>query len=144
MRLHLVLILVIAACSSSNGKKLPPGCDTNPDDPKCNPPQCMNAIDDDGDGLIDYPADPGCFSPNQDNEVDDCQSGPNCPECANGKDDDGNGVTDFSGQDPGCYAASDTDEYTLDPSACGASNQIEMLPWNNEVMGSFAGGSSGM
>ena len=33
-------------------------------------PQCSDGIDNDGDGLIDYPNDPGCYSPLDDNETD--------------------------------------------------------------------------
>jgi hypothetical protein len=32
-------------------------------------PQCSDLKDNDGDGQIDYPKDPGCLSPNDDNEV---------------------------------------------------------------------------
>lgn len=32
------------------------------------PPQCSNGIDDNNNGLIDFPADPGCFSPVDDTE----------------------------------------------------------------------------
>jgi hypothetical protein len=32
------------------------------------PPQCSDGIDNDGDGLIDYPADPGCYVANDDTE----------------------------------------------------------------------------
>jgi hypothetical protein len=32
-------------------------------------PECSNNIDDDGDNLIDYPADPGCYAPNDDDET---------------------------------------------------------------------------
>lgn len=32
------------------------------------PPRCANGLDDDGDGLIDFPADPGCAFANDDNE----------------------------------------------------------------------------
>ena len=32
-------------------------------------PQCSNGIDDDGDNLVDYPADPGCFASNDDDET---------------------------------------------------------------------------
>lgn len=32
-------------------------------------PQCANNQDDDLDGLVDYPADPGCFAPNDDDET---------------------------------------------------------------------------
>lgn len=33
------------------------------------PPACADGIDNDGDGLVDYPADPGCFSVNDDDET---------------------------------------------------------------------------
>ena len=62
-------------------------------------PTCRSASDgrdNDGDGKIDYPDDPGCFAPNQDDETDDCPDGPNCPQCANGKDDDSNGLDRLS------------------------------------------------
>ena len=42
----------------------------NPIDPtSARKPQCANGLDDDGDGLIDYPADPGCAAPNDDTET---------------------------------------------------------------------------
>lgn len=34
------------------------------------PPECSNGIDDDGDTLIDFPADPGCAEPTDSSEVD--------------------------------------------------------------------------
>lgn len=41
-----------------------------PVDPLINPPpQCSDGIDNDGDGLIDYPADPGCAFANDDSET---------------------------------------------------------------------------
>jgi hypothetical protein len=40
-----------------------------PADPLASPPpKCANGIDDDGDGLIDFPADPGCAFANDDSE----------------------------------------------------------------------------
>lgn len=33
------------------------------------PPGCADGLDNDNDGLFDYPADPGCFSPNDDDET---------------------------------------------------------------------------
>ena len=40
-----------------------------PTDPtRAQPPACANGIDDNHNGLIDYPADPGCYSPNDDSE----------------------------------------------------------------------------
>ena len=45
---------------------------------------CQDGVDDDGDGKNDYPDDPGCAAPTDDDETDDCPSGPNCPECGDG------------------------------------------------------------
>jgi hypothetical protein len=64
--------------------------------------QCSDGLDDDGDGLADYPADPGCFSIQDDVEVDPAA-------CGNGLDDDGDGRIDFP-SDKGCTSASDTSE----------------------------------
>ncbi len=75
----------------------------------CSKPECSDGVDDDGDGKIDYPNDPGCTDPNDNDETDDCPSGPNCPECGNGKDDDGDGLIDYPA-DPQCKAASSTSE----------------------------------
>ncbi len=47
---------------------------------------CDNGRDDDGDGLSDYPDDPGCSSGAAPTESS---------QCDNGIDDDGNGLTDF-------------------------------------------------
>ena len=48
-----------------NGTPVPPSgiCSSNP-------PQCSDGIDNDGDGTIDFPADPGCTDPNDDDETD--------------------------------------------------------------------------
>jgi hypothetical protein len=55
------------------------------------PPACANGLDDDGDGLTDWPADPGCpFA----------SAGPEDPPCDDGLDNDGDGLTDFD--DPDC------------------------------------------
>jgi hypothetical protein len=75
----------------------------------CEPAPCDNGNDDDGDGKIDWPQDPGCSSRNDDTEEDDCPAGANCPACANGQDDDADGVSDFK-NDIGCAGAGDTDE----------------------------------
>ncbi|MGE5182730.1 MAG: hypothetical protein ACM31C_11735 [Acidobacteriota bacterium] len=126
----------VVACGSNNAMQCMEG------DVTCTKEQCNDGIDNDGDGLVDYPNDPGCFSPNQDSEQDDCPDGPNCPECSNGKDDDGNGLTDFSGGDPGCYAAGDFGEYTDDPYACGGGVQIQSMPFDGHITGSFTGGAA--
>ena len=70
---------------------------------------CQDGVDDDGDGKNDYPDDPGCASPTDDDETDDCPSGPNCPECGDGVDNDGDGKIDYP-QDTQCQAASSTSE----------------------------------
>jgi uncharacterized repeat protein (TIGR01451 family) len=66
--------------------------------------QCSDAIDNDSDGLIDFPADPGCSSAD-----DDSEKNPHGPQCDNGKDDDGDGKIDFPA-DPGCSSPTDDDE----------------------------------
>lgn len=117
-------------------------------------PKCSDGIDNDGDGKTDYPADPGCVAPNQDDEMDDCPSGPNCPQCANGVDDDGNGSTDYP-DDPGCASASDPFEFVNNPVACGAGLVFKPLPSNGmdtgtldatvstSMIGSTCGGGGG-
>ena len=52
------------------------------------PPACANGVDDDGDGLTDYPADPGCQS---------FESTTENPQCQDGIDDDHDGKIDFDG-----------------------------------------------
>ncbi|MDH3686496.1 MAG: hypothetical protein OEP95_09735 [Myxococcales bacterium] len=101
--------------------------------PACVIEECSNGEEDDADGLIDYPSDPGCAaltdlserSPTlpcddgADNDGDgliDFPEDPDCtgptgptemgpdPACSNGLDDDGDGLTDFP-NDPGCLNA---------------------------------------
>jgi hypothetical protein len=59
-------------------------------------PQCEDGIDNDGDGFIDYPADPACSS-----EDDDSESPQNFYQCNNGIDDDGDTLIDYP-EDPSC------------------------------------------
>lgn len=66
---------------------------------------CQNQLDDDADGLIDYPFDPGC---NDLQDLDETDPTP-APACSNGLDDDSDLLTDFP-NDFGCLAASDTNE----------------------------------
>lgn len=69
-------------------------------------PQCSDGIDNDGDGLIDFPADPGCRAPQQFTEA---------TECSDGIDNDGDGLIDFPA-DPDCYSANDLIETNFPPS----------------------------
>ncbi len=71
----------------------------------CTDPVCSDGLDDDADGDIDYPDDPGCANPEDPDELDDCPSGPMCPDCADGIDNDGDGSTDYPA-DTSCSAAS--------------------------------------
>lgn len=73
-------------------------------DTTCEPPVCSDGHDDDGDGVADFPGDPGCASPADDSEADDCPSGESCPQCGDGADNDGNGTADYP-EDPGCSSA---------------------------------------
>ena len=59
-----------------------------------------NRIDDDQDGVTDYPNDPGCAALSDLSEVDD----QNEPACFDGADNDRDGVADYP-FDPGCVAA---------------------------------------
>lgn len=61
---------------------------------------CQDGIDNDGDGLIDYPADSGCVSPQHDTEASQCEDG---------IDNDGNGLVDFP-NDPSCSSFDDASE----------------------------------
>jgi hypothetical protein len=78
----------------------------------CSQPVCNDTLDDDGDGKIDFPNDPGCTSPTDDTENDVCGTTPTdpaCPKCSNGLDDDLDGQTDFPA-DSNCVSASTNNE----------------------------------
>ena len=71
---------------------------------------CLNGVDDDEDGRVDFPVDPGCDEPADRDETDPAI----LPQCADDEDNDGDGLIDFP-LDNGCASAADTDE--VDP--CG-------------------------
>jgi hypothetical protein len=76
------------------------------------PPSCSDGVDNDGDGLVDYPADPGCLSPDDAWETVDCNDG---------IDNDGDGKVDFGPNgDPSCGSA----QYGMEQTQCsdGADN----------------------
>lgn len=64
---------------------------------------CSNGKDDDGDGLIDYPNDPGCAS-----ATDEDETNRDGALCDNGIDDDGDGKIDM--RDPQCCSPIDNTE----------------------------------
>ena len=59
-------------------------------------PDCSNGLDDDGDGLTDYPSDRGCVDAFDSNERGAAV------ECDNGIDDDADTLIDYP-SDPGCH-----------------------------------------
>lgn len=67
--------------------------------------QCSDTIDNDGDGRTDYPTDPGCLSPVDDDETN---SGPSY-QCSDGVDNDGDSLIDYP-NDPGCTGPTDNNE----------------------------------
>jgi len=75
------------------------------------PAQCSDKLDNDGDGLTDYPKDPGCQ-----NSSDNDESNATLPQCSNFIDDDGDGFTDYvTGvysmlSDPECSDKQDNNE----------------------------------
>lgn len=77
-------------------------------------PQCSDGIDNDGDGVSDYPDDPNCTEPEDDDE--DFDDEVYLPQCSDGIDNDGDGKIDYSNKipgvanDPGCISPDDEDE----------------------------------
>ncbi|MEO0606555.1 MAG: hypothetical protein AAF211_34325, partial [Myxococcota bacterium] len=63
---------------------------------------CSDGIDNDNDGLVDYPDEPGCDSPFDFGESDPLP----LPACSNGLDDDGDGLVDYPAE-TGCDSAGD-------------------------------------
>ncbi|MBN1417670.1 MAG: S8 family serine peptidase [Planctomycetes bacterium] len=72
------------------------------------PAACEDGIDNDGDGIADFPGDPGCWGPGDGSEES---------LCSNGRDDDGDGLIDLD--DPGCASPED-DAETFPPGAPGS------------------------
>lgn len=95
---------------------------------------CANAEDDDGDDLTDYPADPGCTDPADDDEAD-----PDSPACDNGEDDDGDGRVDFPG-DPGCSDPADPSEASI----CGAAQTLVDITGSARVTGDTRGAAAAL
>ncbi|MEM9489832.1 MAG: hypothetical protein AAGC55_11840, partial [Myxococcota bacterium] len=127
-------LVVDAHSSSANGDfrvqyidYTPQGEECDPEAPDCTPglecrfldmkaenttcevPECQDGLDNDGDGLSDFPFDPGCTDADDNSESDGCPDGADCPQCGNGIDDDFDGLTDYPA-DFGCDSAADPDE----------------------------------
>ncbi len=70
-------------------------------------PQCDDKLDNDNDGKVDYPNDPGCTNKDDNNESDDPSV--DIPECKDGIDNDSDGKIDFP-KDAGCSNENDDNE----------------------------------
>ena len=85
-------------------------------------PACADGLDDDGDGLVDYPADPGCVS---------AQANLENPQCDDDLDNDGDGSVDWDGgaaagsPDPQCTTPSRNRE----GNACGMGGEVVIALW---------------
>ncbi len=89
---------------------------------------CYDGLDNDADGLIDFPADPGCKNWSSSQET---------PACQDGTDDDADGAIDFDGgaaanhgvafgpADPDCHNPYQTTEGTLP--ACGLGAEVPLV-----------------
>lgn len=78
-------------------------------------PQCSDGTDNDGDGKIDHPEDPGCTSANDGDESDTTTV--TTPQCSDGADNDADGKTDYP-QDLGCTDSNDDTENSDAPPQC--------------------------
>jgi subtilisin family serine protease len=101
---------VLSANSVNNHLLFVDGGGTSPPAPP--PAACSNGLDDDGDGLVDFPADPGCSGASDTDEFN--APAPPPAACSNGLDDDGDGLVDYPA-DPGCTSATDNDEFNFPP-----------------------------
>lgn len=79
------------------------GVDSGPPPPTA----CGDGLDNDADGKVDYPADPGCTATTDTDEAD--PSAPPPAVCADGIDNDADSKVDYPA-DPGCTSGTDTDE----------------------------------
>jgi len=74
-----------------------------------NPSACSDGMDNDEDGKIDFPEDPGCEGIEDNNETDPEEPSHTLPACSDDIDNDGDELIDYP-QDPGCEDAEDDNE----------------------------------
>lgn len=75
--------------------------------------QCSDGVDNDGDGLTDYPSDSGCSSTTDDNETNGGGGGPGGnpqPQCSDNKDNDLDGLVDRF--DNACHTDGDPNNFS--------------------------------
>jgi hypothetical protein len=80
-------------------------------------PACADGLDNDADGQVDYPADPGCLN--------GALFARENPACSDGVDNDGDSEIDYPA-DAQCAAPSGTNENPL-PSSCGLGFELALL-----------------
>lgn len=78
--------------------------------------ECIDGIDNDVDGFIDYPDDTGCTSYDDNSEQIVAVA-----QCADGLDNDSDGHIDYP-DDTGCESLEDNNEYTYSPPSGGGSS----------------------
>lgn len=96
--------------------------------------ECADGIDNDGDGMTDYPDDPSCSS-----ATDNTEAPYDYTQCNNGIDDDADGYIDLN--DPSCDNLSDTSEFPKDASVQPENECIaeefcllrEQFPYNDNI-----------
>jgi hypothetical protein len=135
--------LAALACSGPPGGSVDDAGAPAPDaaiEPDSYPrPVCSDERDNDGDGKVDYGPEPGCESPSDDDETDDCPDGPSCPQCGNEMDDDGDGAVDWPAEDVNCTSAADPDEFFSDGPCRGAPVQVlELVDGSGTATGTFS------
>jgi hypothetical protein len=85
-------------------------------------PACSDGIEDDGDGLTDYPADPGCKDPAAVLEN---------PRCDDDLDNDGDGTVDWDGGaalgTPDVYCVNNGSWQSLEAPSCGLGAELLVL-----------------
>jgi hypothetical protein len=150
-RALLLLALAAGGCPDRDPIAAPtdamPGLPDAPPPPDAGPDAwearaCQDGEDNDGDGLFDFPFDPGCMDGNDGDEADDCPSGPLCPACANEVDDDADG--DIDERDPGCDHAADQDEYNLPFFPCTPAVPVLDITLTGVASGTFTGGPNSL
>ncbi|MFH2010789.1 MAG: MopE-related protein [bacterium] len=87
-------------------------------------PVCSDGVDNDLDGLTDFPADPGCSSP-----VDGSEDDPPTPQCSDGVDNDLDGDTDWPA-DLSCSGPDDDSEGGAPECSDGIDNDNDgLIDW---------------
>ena len=104
--------------------------------------QCSDGLDNDGDGLLDYPEDPGCSAPD-----DSSEQSPSLP-CDDGLDNDADGLIDYPAdlgckdptwglENPQCSDGIDNDgdrkiDWDGGPAGSRLDRQCKKAPWKDE------------